>query len=52
MNVLYVCRVSGYQANGNQIDIPKNIGIDFLMYPRQILIKVEIPRLMCAISRI
>ncbi len=34
MNVLYVCRVSGYQANGNQIDIPKNIGIDFFNVPK------------------
>ena len=24
MNVLYICRVSEYQARGNQIDIPKN----------------------------
>lgn len=34
MNVLYVCKVSGHQANGNQIDIPKNIGIEFFNVPK------------------
>lgn len=33
MNVLYICRVSEYQAKGNQIDIPKNIGIEFFNIP-------------------
>lgn len=33
MNVLYICRVSQYQANGNQIDIPKKIGIEFFNIP-------------------
>ena len=34
MNVLYICRVSEYQARGNQIDIPKNIGIEFFNIPK------------------
>ena len=34
MNFLYVCRVSEYQARGNQIDIPKNIGIEFFNVPQ------------------
>ena len=34
MNVLYICRVSEYQARGNQIDIPKNIGIEFFNVPQ------------------
>ena len=34
MNVLYICKVSGHQANGNQIDIPKNIGIEFFNVPK------------------
>lgn len=29
MNVIYVCKVSDYQANGNQVDIPKKIAVDF-----------------------
>lgn len=33
MNVLYLCRVSDYQVSGNQIDIPKNIAIDFFNIP-------------------
>ncbi len=33
MNVLYICRVSEYQANGNQIDIPRKIGIEFFNVP-------------------
>lgn len=34
MNILYICRVSDYQARGNQIDIPKNIGADFFNIPK------------------
>ena len=34
MNVLYICRVSDYQALGNQIDIPKNVAIDFFNVPK------------------
>jgi len=34
MNVLYICKVSGHQANGNQIDIPKNVGIEFFNIPK------------------
>ena len=33
MNVLYICRVSEYQAKGNQIDIPKKIGVEFFNFP-------------------
>ena len=33
MNVLYICKVSEFQASGNQIDIPKKIGIDFFGVP-------------------
>ncbi len=29
MNLLYICKVSAYQAAGNQIDIPKKIAKDF-----------------------
>lgn len=34
MNILYICKVSEYQASGNQIDIPKKIGIDFFKIPQ------------------
>jgi len=34
MNVLYICRVSEYQASGKQIDIPRNIGIEFFNVPK------------------
>ena len=34
MNVLYICRISEHQANGNQIDIPKNIGVEFFKIPK------------------
>lgn len=33
MNVIYVCKVSGFQAAGNQIDIPKKVGTDFFNVP-------------------
>lgn len=33
MNVIYVCKVSAYQASGNQIDIPKKVAIDFFNVP-------------------
>lgn len=33
MNVLYICKVSGFQAFGNQIDIPKKIALDFFNVP-------------------
>lgn len=33
MNVLYICKVSEYQASGNQIDIPKKIAQDFFKVP-------------------
>lgn len=35
MNVpyIYICRVSDFQASGNQIDIPKSIAIDFFNAP-------------------
>ncbi len=29
MNVIYLCKISGFQAAGNQIDIPKKIATDF-----------------------
>ncbi len=29
MNVLYILKVSEYQASGNQIDIPKKIALNF-----------------------
>lgn len=41
MNVLYICRVSEYQARGNQIDIPKNIGIEFFNVPQSYIDKVK-----------
>lgn len=33
MNVLYICKVSAYQASGNQIDIPKKVATDFFNVP-------------------
>lgn len=33
MNVIYVCKVSGFQAIGNQIDIPKKVAIEFFNVP-------------------
>jgi hypothetical protein len=33
MNVLYICRVSSFQAVGNQIDIPKQIAKEFFKVP-------------------
>ena len=33
MNVIYVCRVSKFQASGNQIDIPKKVAISFFGFP-------------------
>lgn len=33
MNVLYICKVSEFQASGNQIDIPKKIALDFFNVP-------------------
>lgn len=33
MNVLYICKVSDYQVFGNQIDIPKKIGVEFFKVP-------------------
>lgn len=33
MNVIYVCKISGFQAAGNQIDIPKKVGTDFFNVP-------------------
>ena len=33
MNVIYVCKVSGFQASGNQIDLPKKVAIDFFNVP-------------------
>ena len=29
MNVIYLCKISGFQATGNQIDIPKKVATDF-----------------------
>ena len=39
MNVLYICKVSEHQARGNQIDIPKNIGINFFNVPESYIDK-------------
>lgn len=33
MDEIYVCKVTGFQAKGNQIDIPKKIAIDFFNVP-------------------
>lgn len=33
MNVIYVCKVSSFQAAGNQIDIPKKVAIEFFNVP-------------------
>ncbi len=33
MNVLYICKVTAFQASGNQIDIPKKIAKDFFKMP-------------------
>lgn len=41
MNVLYICRVSEHQARGNQIDIPKNIGIEFFNVPQSYIDKAK-----------
>lgn len=41
MNVLYICRVSEYQARGNQIDIPKKIGIEFFNVPQSYIDKAK-----------
>lgn len=41
MNVLYICRVSEYQARGNQIDIPKNIGMEFFNVPQSYIDKAK-----------
>lgn len=35
MNELYVCKVSSYQASGNQIDVPKKIALDFFNVPKE-----------------
>ncbi len=34
MNVIYLCKISGFQATGNQIDIPKKIATDFFNVPK------------------
>lgn len=41
MNVLYICRVSEYQARGNQIDIPKTIGMEFFNVPQSYIDKAK-----------
>ena len=33
MNVLYICKISAFQASGNQIDIPKKIALEFFNIP-------------------
>ena len=33
MNVIYVCKVSDFQASGNQIDIPKKVATEFFNVP-------------------
>lgn len=33
MNVVYICKVSAYQASGNQIDIPKKVATNFFNVP-------------------
>lgn len=33
MNVIYICKVSAFQASGNQIDIPKKVATDFFNVP-------------------
>lgn len=33
MNVIYVCKISEFQASGNQIDIPKKVATDFFNVP-------------------
>ena len=33
MNIIYICKVSAFQASGNQIDIPKKVATDFFNVP-------------------
>ncbi len=33
MNIIYICRVSDFQVEGNQIDISKKVAIDFFNVP-------------------
>lgn len=33
MNVVYICKVSAFQASGNQIDIPKKVATNFFNVP-------------------
>ena len=39
MNVLYICRVSEYQASGNQIDIPKKVAMEFFNVPESYILE-------------
>lgn len=41
MNTLYICKVSDYQAAGNQIDIPKNVAREFFNVPSELTDKGE-----------
>ena len=41
MQVIYVCKISDFQAKGNQIDIPKNVAIDFFKMPESYIKQSE-----------
>ena len=42
MNVIYLCKLSQYQSDGNQIDIPKKIAHQFFGAPENLTSKFEI----------
>lgn len=41
MNVIYLCKISDFQAKGNQIDIPKEIAINFFNISKDNIDKEE-----------
>lgn len=41
MDEIYVCKVTGYQATGNQIDIPRKIAISFFNVPEENIISFK-----------
>ena len=39
MNFLYICKISAFQASGNQIDIPKKVALEFFNMPEYNIIQ-------------
>ncbi len=39
MNILYICKISAFQASGNQIDIPRDIALNFFNFPKSYIEK-------------